>query len=438
MDALLRTLVILSLASTAAATEHWPQFRGASLNYEHQSDALPVAWAEDNGVKWKVPMDGRGWASPVVWGYQIFLATAIQEVEGKDTAPPAEYRTERVGKDSIYRWELHCLDLEKGKNLWKTVAHRGNPGVRTHPQNTYASETPVTDGKRVYVYFGMVGLFCFDFDGELVWKKTFGDYRMDGDWGTSSSPLLYNDTLFLQTDNEVKSFLVALDTASGEERWQVERPTGSSWSSPIIWENSVRTELVTNANDVRGYDPATGNLLWSLDYPGGRASSSPTGNAEVLLVGNEARRDGGGVLYAVKPGASGNITPKTGESSSAYVLWSTDEISADFASPLIFGDHAYIFARNRGAAAALDLKTGQRMAGLERLPMARPFWSSPWAYDGKVFCIDERGTTFVVQGKGQFELLSTHALEDKVRSSPAIVGNQLLIRSEQYLYCIQP
>jgi outer membrane protein assembly factor BamB len=312
-----------------------------------------------------------------VWEDKIFIATAVQEVEGKDIGPPPNYRSGRVGKDSVYRWEVHCLDLNTGQPLWKRIAYRSNPRIRTHPQNTYVSETPATDGERVYVYFGMIGLFCYDMVGELVWKKDFGGYTMLGDWGTSSSPILYDGTLYLQVDNEDNSFLIALDPKSGDERWRVERDPGSSWSTPMIWRNKIRTELVTNSEDVRSYDPATGELLWSLQYPGGRASASPVGNADALFVGNERRRDGGGVMYAIKAGASGNITPASGASTSEGLMWSLSDGGPEFASPLLYEGHLYIFGRNHGTGGCYNPATGEMIEGLDRLPRARPFWSSP-------------------------------------------------------------
>jgi len=427
--------VFIAFGLNAWAGE-WPQFRGVGHNNLPDTARLPMEWSAQKNVRWVAPIGGRGWASPVVWGDKVFVATAIREVEGKDTAPHPDYRSRRVGKESVYRWELHCLDLKSGRPLWSKVAFRGNPGIRTHPQNTYASETPVTDGERVYVYFGMVGLYCYDFDGNLVWEKQLGGYAMDGDWGSGSSPILHDGALYLQIDNEENSFLVAMDAKTGEEIWRVARDERSSWSSPMIWRNNVRTELVTNANIVRSYDPDTGELLWSLKYPGGRASASPVGDSDTLFVGNERRRDGGGVLFAVKAGASGDITPSPGASDSAGVLWSLSDGGPEFASPLLYKGYLYIFGRNRGSLGCYDMKTGMPVEGLDRLSGARSFWSSPWGHDGKVFCIDEAGTTFVIQAAPNLKLLSTNSLGEGVRASPAFIDGAIIVRAEGHVYCI--
>ncbi len=427
-------LCVSLLATTPAAwAENWPQFRGADHNYLHASMELPQEWSKDKNIRWTAEMPGEGWASPVVWGDKIFIATAIQEVEGKDTAPPPNYRSARVGADSVYRWELHCLDLNTGKRLWHRVALRDNPRIRTHPTNTYASETPVTDGERVYVYFGMMGLFCYDFDGNLVWTKDFGGYRMDGDWGTGSSPIFYEGSLYLQVDNEEDSFLVALDPKTGGERWRVERDEVSSWSTPMIWRNKVRTELVTCGKFVRSYDPASGELLWMMDLQGGRASASPVGNSDTLFLGNERRSDGGGALFAIKAGASGDISPA---STSDSILWTLPNVGPEFASPLLYDGNLYIFGRNRGSVGCFDPNTGERIQGLERLPGARSFWSSPWGNDGKVFCVDEAGTAFVISAGPNVELLASYALDEEVRASPALVDDAIILRGKNHVYCV--
>jgi len=430
--------IALLTASLPARSENWPQFRGPDSNFLPSEAGLPHEWGPGKNVRWVSQVPGAGWASPVVWEDRIFIATSVMQQEGNDTEPPPNYNSGRIGKESVLRWELHCLDRNTGRLLWKRVAVEGNPRVRTHPSNTYASETPVTDGKRIYVYFGMMGLFCYDFDGTLVWKKDFGGYRMDGDWGTGSSPILYGSNLYLQIDSEEDSFLVAIDTETGAERWRVERDERSSWSTPMIWRNKVRIELVTNANTVRSYDPASGELLWTLEYEGGRASASPTGDQDVLYVGNEARRDGGGQLFAVKAGASGDITPAPGESTSEGVLWSRPEGGPQFASPLLYEGYLYILERRRGAVSCYDAKTGEPAYFLERLPGARAFWASPWAYDGKIFCPDDTGTTHILKPGPEFEVLATNSLDDKFWASPAFSQGAIILRGVDSIYCIEP
>jgi outer membrane protein assembly factor BamB len=282
----------------------------------------------------------------------------------------------------------------------------------------------------------MIGLYCYDVDGEFVWHRDLGGYPMLGDWGTGSSPILHEGLLYLQIDNEESSFLTALDAATGEDRWRADRGRGSSWSTPMIWRNRTRTELVTNGDGVRSYDPDTGELLWSLEYPGGRASASPVGDADMLFVGNERRSDGGGGLFAIRAGASGDITPAPGASTSDGVLWSQTDGGPEFASPLLYQGHLYIFGRSRSSVGCYDAKSGLPVEGLERLPGARPFWSSPWGHGDKVFGTDESGTTFVLGAAPALELLATFDIGEEVRSSPAILGDTIILRGVDHVFCI--
>ena len=191
----------------------------------------------------------------------------------------------------MYRWELSCVDLETGNELWKKVVHEGSPRTKKHANTNYAGETPVTDGERIYVYFGMTGLFCFDMDGTLVWEKDLGAYETQNGWGTGSSPVLHEGVLYVQVDNEEYSFLVALDSESGEEIWKVDREEKTSYSTPYIWKNSVRNELVTGGIRARSYDPASGELFWELQMDGRYNIPGPVSDKDLLYMGNSGFRD---------------------------------------------------------------------------------------------------------------------------------------------------
>ena len=221
-------------------------------------------------------MSGRGWSTPIVWGDKVFFTSAILKV------PPLQWE-EREGEEGCSSTHL-MLNIsgryavwmaDSGKGCWKRTTTEGIPTIPTHRDNTYASESPVTDGKMVYVYLGMTGLYAYDYDGNLVWEKDMEVYPTRGNWGTASSPVLWKNTLYLQNDNEENSLLVALDKETGEEKWRVQRDEKSNWSTPLIWKNKMRTELVTGGKTARSYDPATGALLWELNMGGGRDIASP-------------------------------------------------------------------------------------------------------------------------------------------------------------------
>ncbi len=435
LNAIFLSVVVLL---TNGCRSNWPQFRGPESNQLAKEKNLPEEWSNDKNIAWKYKLSGRGWSSPVVWGDRVFLTSAVLE----DTA--LQWTRSESGErglvnpsDAEYRWEVCCLDANSGKELWKRISFRGTPRIPTHRDNTYASETPVTDGKRIYVYFGMTGLFAYDLDGNPVWEKDLGIYASQKDWGTSTSPLLFKNTLYLQIDNEDHSFLIALDTESGKEKWRVPRNEKTNWSTPVIWKNKVRTELVTSGQIARSYDPGTGELLWELHLGGGRNISSPVSDKEMIYLGNEKRSDGGGILFAVKAGAEGDITPADGASNSAGVAWSLPESGLSMASPLLYKGLIYIVERGGGMISCYRSATGETIYLKIKIPDAGPFWASPWAARGMIYCMDERGITHVVKAGNEFEILTQNKLDDKFWASQAISNQSYFFRGVENLYCVR-
>ena len=286
-------LIVLFCVSLGVAAQ-WPQFRGPHSNQLGLDAPLPEVWGQDKNIQWQVPIPGRGWSSPVVWGDRIFITNAMDEVlESSEASSRAVTSGSRIRPKNDHRWEIICLDKNSGKILWTKVAARGKPTMTLHSDNSHASETPVTDGERVYAFFGNKGLYCFDFQGKRLWNKELGVYDMQSEWGTGSSPLLHDGVVYLQIDNEAQSFLVALEGQTGQELWRLSRTEKSNWSTPIIWKNKTRTELVTGGRTMYAYDPVTRDLLWTLEV-GGRCVASPTAVGDVLYFGTEKRSGKGG------------------------------------------------------------------------------------------------------------------------------------------------
>lgn len=463
MNARVWTLLLgLVVVQGSLWADGWPQFRGPGSSGISLDENLPHEWGTERNVRWKVPIPGSGWSSPIVWGNKVFITTAVSTEPVGETAASREggrasgqRQGERGGRpqsqgrprggggppSTVYRWEVHCLQLDTGETLWRQVAHEDRPRNRTHRSNTYASETPVTDGERIYAYFGLVGLFCYDLSGNLLWKKDTGEYPMQSNWGTSSSPVLHEDSIFLQIDHEADSFLLALDKKTGKEQWRLPRDEGSNWSTPVIWKNSKRTELVTTGMVTRSYDPKTGKLLWSLNMGGGRSSSSAAGDNDLLYLGTEGRgRPGsestGGTLFAVKAGASGDVTPEPGVLSSAGVSWSRPGAGPAMASPLVYEGYVYILDRRRGAVSCYDAKTGAIAYQDQRLDGARAFWASPWGNKGKIFCLDETGSVYVLAPGPELKVLSRNTLSEKFWASPAMTRGAILLRGVNHVYCV--
>ena len=341
---------------------------------------------------------------------------------------------------ATYTWEVFCVDTRDGEVLWRRVAREGFPPTPRHSSNTYATETPVTDGERVYAYFGMNGLFCYDFRGDLLWDKDLGNYETRAGWGTASSPVLDRGKLYLQIDNQEQSFLTALDAKTGRELWRVDRDEVTQYSSPIIWKNSLRVELVVGGMIYRSYEPASGELLWQLDMAKGRSSATPLAVGDRLFVGTEFRNrggpdDGGGYLFAIKAGGAGDITPSRDADSGEYVAWKIARSGIQMASPVYCAGHLYLLERRAGILHCIHAKTGVT-AYRSRVSGARAFWASPWTDQERVFCLDGGGTTHVLASGPQLRVLRRNVIDEQSWSSPAIAADGLFLRTIDHLYCI--
>jgi outer membrane protein assembly factor BamB len=329
------------------------------------------------------------------------------------------------------------VDIESGKELWKQVGHEGSPRIKKHARTNYASETPVTDGKRIYVYFGMTGLYCYDMDGALLWEKDLGAFETQRGWGTGSSPVLYKDKLYVVVDNEQQSFLVALDAASGDEIWKVDRDELTNYGTPFIWKNSVRTELVTGGKKARAYDPATGELIWELQMDGYYNIASPAADRNLLYMGNAGYGDVPGTFFAIKAGAEGDITPDSVSLSSDGVAWfNQDAAFLANPSPLLCNGLIYMVAGRGGQITCLEAETGE-VVYQEKVENVAACWASPWLNEDKIFFMDEKGVTQVIKAGREFEHLHENSLDDRFWASVAVAGDAYLFKGDKKLYCIK-
>jgi outer membrane protein assembly factor BamB len=471
----MRTRILVAVAllpcgfAAACRADDWPQFRGPhGVGISNEAN-LPTEWSADKNVAWKVKVPGYGWSSPIVWGDRVFLTTAVSDKQqppvagmggpfakggGFGNGPKADFPP-KSGKgfppkgmggfpggfggkppDAVYRWELHCLDAKTGKTVWKRVAAEQKPKTPINPTNTYASETPVTDGERVYAYFGMTGVYCYALNGDLVWKKDLGSYPTFFGHGSGASPALDNNRLFIQCDNEQKSFLVALDKRSGDELWRVTRDERSTWSTPLVWNTKDRSVVVCLGQKVRGYDPANGKLLWEMGGLEGQHIASPIADSQYLYVGAGGIMSRRKPLVAIRASAADDITLRTGQTANDHVAWAIDKAGPGMSTPLLHDGYLYVLDQNQELLNCYDAKTGKSVYR-ERLASARGFTSSPWAYDGKVFCLDQQGRTFVVQAGSDFRVLGENDIQERCWSSPAIANGALFIRGVEHLYCIK-
>jgi outer membrane protein assembly factor BamB len=434
-----RVIIGFLLLTTSSFAADWSQFRGPFGNSVADPLKLPVHRAENSNVAWKVKIPGRGWSQPVVVGDKIFVTTAVCDNEEKPRRGDRGITPDaRDARQDEYQWKVLCLAAATGKVLWERTAYEGKPAMPKHRGNTFASETPVTDGERVIAYFGMTGVACYDLNGNPQWGKNLGEYPTQAGWGSGSSPVIYGDAVVIQCDNDQSSFVVALDKKTGDELWRVDRDEKSNWSTPYIWKNKLRTELVlAGGTKMRSYDPATGKLFWEM-AGSGRTSISPVGNDDLLIVDSVTKFHGSpGRLAAIRAGASGDFSlPNDQKTSSEFVTWSVILNSYRNASPLLYRGCLYMLEQNGGIVRCFDAQTGKQHYQT-RIPDATGFTASPWGNDGKVFLQDDSGLTVAIAPGPVFKVLSSNRLDDDIFwSSAAVTGDRLLLRGMQHLYCI--
>lgn len=450
----------------AAAEDNWPRFRGPHGTGAAETGTPPDSWSTRDNVSWATEIPGRGWSSPIVWGERVFVTSAIN-LGGQFKEPStgiygndyiAELASQGLSDDEVLerlvsrdieltsdtdavRYMVYALDANSGAIVWEREAHRGAPFGGRHRKNTYASETPVTDGERVYVYFGNVGLYAYSMAGELAWERHWKPQPIYLDFGTASSPVLHKDRIYIQHDNQEDSFLAAVDKKTGEEIFRVARDGGDSmirsgWSTPFVWEHPGRTEIVTvGLGRAISYDES-GNELWRLSGLTGQATPTPLAGNGLLFLATGSQGESNRPVFAVKPGGTGDISLAEGASSNEFVAWTHPRASAYTSSPLLYGGRLYIVNDN-GILAVHDAHNGERLYRARVGGGGHTFSASPFAYDGKVFFTSEDGDTFVARDNGdRYEEIGRNSLEEMSFASPAIVGDSVFLRTQTKLYRI--
>jgi outer membrane protein assembly factor BamB len=429
-------LVVAILYSSSYADSNWPRFRGpTAMGVAEDDSRIPDRWSRTENVAWQAEVPGWGWSCPVVWGSKVFLTTVVGEEE-YEKPRKGLYLGEgrRKPPKGVHHWMVYCFDLNSGNVLWKAEAHQGEPKSPRHPKSTYACETPTTDGEHLYILFGDVGLYCYDLKGKPLWshfiesKKTFFGY------GAAASPVVHGDQVIMIYDNQEDSYIASFDKKTGEQRWRTKREETSTWATPVVWENKLRSEIVTpGKRKIRSYD-LSGKLLWEMD---GRMSNliipSPFSSFGMVYVTSGYVGDRHRPVYAIKPGASGDITPKEGQTSE-FIQWYQPTAGPYNPSPIVYGDYYYTLL-DRGWLTCHDARTGEEVYGRNRFTPRASFTASPWAYNGKLFFLSEDGVTYVVEAGPEFKQLHTNSLDELCLASPAACQGKLLIRTASRIYC---
>jgi outer membrane protein assembly factor BamB len=426
---------------TVAVATNWPQFRGPAATGVADGQHPPITWDVKTGtnVLWKTPIPGLGHSGPVVWGDSVFLTTAVSSGDADPKIRTGNYGdVESVNDTSEHTWQVLRVDRNTGKILWTRTAFKGVPKIKRHLKGSQANCTPATDGKRLVACFGSEGLYCYDFDGKLLWKRDLStidsSFAIDRqyEWGFGSSPVIHDGLVILQFDLSKDSFIAAYSLEDGSRVWSTPRDEIPSWSTPTVWKNSKRTEIVTNAAQyARGYDPATGKELWRLEKKSEIAVPTPVPAGDLIFIvsGNRPIQP----IFAIKPGASGDISLKKGQTSNEHIAWSKMRGGPYMPTPIVYGPHLYVCS-NAGVVTCYEAKTGKEVYR-ERIG-GESYTASPVAADGQLYFASEQGEVRVVKAGAEFELLAVNDLGDVCMAPPAISGGTLFVRSQHFLFAL--
>jgi outer membrane protein assembly factor BamB len=442
------TLVIVAAVAArgqvsggSPSSAEWPQFRGPASAGIADGANLPDTWSPGgSGLLWKTRIPGLAHSSPVVWGGQIFVTTAISSLPSA-TFKPGLYGEGTASEDrTVHRWDVLSLDKRTGKTLWQRTAYEGVPREKRHIKATYANATPATDGRHVVAFFGSQGLYAYDMQGTLKWKRDLGRLDVgaydapDYEWGTASSPILYKDLVIVQCDQQKDSFLVALRLVDGSEAWRTPREELPSWATPNVYTGGAQDELVTNAPKfIRGYDPLTGKELWRLGRSSNITAPTPVFDRDLIVVMSGRRPNA--PIFVVKAGARGDITLPEGAKTGGPVLWTRENAGSYMPTPLVYRDHLYVI-KNQGILTCYDVRTGD-LKYEQRLPeVGSGFSASPVAADGKLYLPGEDGDVFVIRAGPRFELVARNAMGQPLMASPAISDGVLFLRGERDLFAV--
>jgi outer membrane protein assembly factor BamB len=402
--------VLLNATFRSVSAGNWPQWRGPEGQGISAETGLPVEWSPIKNIKWKTAIAGRGHSSPIVWGNRIFLTTALDGdvipgakagvthklLDGTDFVHP-----DAMGADRKHTFKVICLDRDTGKILWERVAYEGAVADSRHQKASFASSTPVTDGKYVFAFFGTEGLYAYDYQGKLVWKQTLGTIGT-ASVGYGVSPIIYKDFVIMQCDDSGgKSFISAFHRKTGKQVWRTERKVDVTWSSPVLVRAGNRTELVASAAEaIIAYDPATGKELWRHKGLESNAVPTPVIMKDLVVVTSGSPRK---IALALKGGGSGDVT------GTPQLVWSYNKGTAYVPSPILYGDYLYLMTGN-GSISCLQARTGKVEYEGARVPKPTMFMASPVAYEGKILLTSEDGDTFVLKAGPKHEVLGANSI----------------------------
>ena len=429
----LAVVPVLSIQpSDLYSAEDWLQWRGMNNTGVADGSKPPEVWSEEQNIRWKVAIDGNGSSTPIISGKRVFLLTAIDTGIVDPSLPKPEDQPMRIfgikHPNTEHQYVVICLDRDSGKELWREVAIQKVPHEGTHGDNDFASASPVVADGKLYAWFGSAGMYCYDLDGKLQWSRDLGLAKMGASLGEGCSPVVHDGRVIIVRDHQGQSSIEALDAQSGKTIWKKHRKEGNAWATPVIARHDGKTQVITCAsNYVRAYDLQDGSVIWQCSGLTGNATPCPILDGKHVLVmsgyqGHSAMR--------IAITATGDI------SNSGKVLWKQERGTPYVPSPVLMNGLLFFNQSNQGIWTVLDAKSGEVVMDRTRLPGISNMYSSPISANGKIYVTGRDGLTLVLNPGKTLDVIHRNRLDERFDSSPAIAGDELYLRGENFLYCI--
>jgi len=434
-------LLFQSAAKCQDPERQWPSYRGFNGSGVLDNANLPETFDLGNGqnIRWRISIPGMGISSPVIWGNKLFLTSAVSEDDKTGFKPGIFGDVMPVRDSSVHDWKVYCIDKNTGKMLWERTSYKGIPKIKRHPKSTHANSTVATDGNYIVAFFGSEGLYCYDMEGNLKWKKDFGILRSaffmmkNAEWEFASSPIIYNGTLIVQCDVLENSFIAAYDLNSGTEKWKTTRDEYPGWCTPAIYRNNGKVFVAVNGYKNRGgYDIETGEEVWTMSGGGDIQIPTPIVGNDLIFFNSAHGKIS--PIMAVRTDAKGDITLNDNETSNQYVKWYIPRGGSYIHTMLLYRDRLYNVNWN-GTVNCYDPASGKEIYNA-KLGKAGSFIASPVASDGKIYIADEQGTIYIIKDGDKFNLLSEIPLDDICMTAPSITDGMIYFRTQKNLICV--
>lgn len=434
---LIATICLVTSVASAQDFEsqkhhNWHQWRGPQADGIARDSNPPISWASDRNVKWKVAIDGAGSSTPIVWGDRLFLLTCVDTGKVDASLPkPADQPKRPFGikfPNTVHDFQVICLNRRTGDEIWRRSAVKKIPHEGHHGDNNFASASPTTDGKRLYVWFGMAGMFCYDLDGQLLWKRDFENVSVRKSFAEASSPVIHRDRLIINRDHEGQSYIAVLDAGTGKDVWRKDRDEPSTWATPLVLEHAGRVQLITNgSNRVRSYDLKDGSIIWECGGQVHNVTPSPVTDGEHVFCMSGYQ---GSSAMAIPLNSRGDIT------GTDRITWSLKRGTPYVPSPLLYDGLLYFNQSNNAILSCVAAESGATVIERTRMPGISRVYASPVAAAGRIYYVGRSGSTLVFERGRDFKVLATNDLNEPVDAAPAIVGDEIFLRSNRHLFCI--